>query len=114
MSNRSKGRAAELECKKLLEALGFHVILVKQPQKFAKTQDFFGLFDIIAFKKRSRKYIQVKCNNKPGYRKYEEWAAAFANQYESVELWIKRDYDGWIIYSVYPTKQVTELKRKVK
>jgi len=64
MSTRTKGRKNELEYCEILKARGYLVELTPPPAKFKKQQDFFGLFDILAFSKNDILFIQVKTNLK--------------------------------------------------
>lgn len=59
-STRQKGRNKELAVKKMLEMVGYDVILTPMPTKYAKQQDFFGLWDVIAVDSQRIRFIQVK------------------------------------------------------
>ena len=94
INSRVKGRNAELAWKKLMESAGWTVLLVKPPKKYDKENDFFNLYDGIAYKGKYRKYVQIKCNRMIGKRdrlKYIEWGNRFGNEYETVEIWVKYD-----------------------
>lgn len=64
INTRRKGRVAELEYCEILKARGYLVELTPPPAKFKKQQDFFGLFDILAFSKNDILFVQVKTNLK--------------------------------------------------
>ena len=88
---RSKGRRAELEAKKLLEAAGWTVEIVHGAQKYNANVDMFGLWDLLALKGGWRKFIQVKCNRKPPFKEYEGFARQFGNPFCSFEVWVRKD-----------------------
>ena len=106
MNPRTKGRNAELELKKLLEDAGWYVLLTDMPKRWSKEQDFFSCFDIMAYKGKYRKYIQIKCNRKPPFKPYREWAEKYANEFDSVEVWVRIDHKPknkrWNSYIIYP------------
>lgn len=65
----------------MFEKLGYAVELTKMPSKFSKSQDFFGMFDLMAIKKprtvseyKDIVFIQVKSNSTAGaLKKVKEW-----------------------------------------
>lgn len=63
MNNRQRGRQYELLCKRKLEKNGWLVYLVDMPQRFRKSQDLFGVFDILALKPGEKLWVQVKYNS---------------------------------------------------
>lgn len=94
MSTRSEGRRIELKCKEELEKRGWLVHLVKMPQKFSKSQDLFGIFDIFAVHKEEhislKLFVQVKKNDR--YRKrtldsLKEFKDEYLDEYDMVQLW---------------------------
>lgn len=62
MSAKSKGRANEKKVEAKLMAEGWLCERVKGGSKFAKSIDFFGLWDIIAVKAGDIKWVQSKTN----------------------------------------------------
>jgi len=100
-NTRAKGRNAELELKKKLEVAGWTVLLTPPPKKYNKENDFFNLFDIIAFKGQYRKYIQVRCNQKRSTKPHKLWGERFCNEYESVETWVRKDRKGWYAHTIF-------------
>lgn len=62
MSTRTKGRKNEREYSEMLKSRGYLVELTPPPAKFKLQQDFFGLFDILAFSKNDILFVQVKTN----------------------------------------------------
>jgi Holliday junction resolvase len=100
MNKLQKGIRTENELATILKNAGWIVIQAPHPVKFRKNNDFCNLFDMLCLKGKYRKWIQVKCNKKPDMKPFKEWAEKFANEYDIVEVWIKKDYEGWFTYSV--------------
>lgn len=69
VNTRQKGRRNELRTKEWLEERGYAVEVVPMPAKYKLQQDFFGLFDLIAFRAADALLVQVKTNAKPHSRK---------------------------------------------
>lgn len=69
INTREKGRKGEIKAANLLIAKGYTVQLAPKPSKFAKQNDMFGLWDLIAVGKEEVRFIQVKVN---GYAS-KEW-----------------------------------------
>jgi hypothetical protein len=80
INTRAKGRRNELRAKKLLEEAGYEVEITKGSQKFNKSVDFFGLWDLIAINPKTIRFIQVKSNRK-----------ASGIDQEAMNLWITPD-----------------------
>lgn len=76
-----KGRRAELEYAEILRNEGYEVEIAPKGNRFSKQKDFFGHWDIIAFKKIPGVnlghwlVVQVKCNTTGGVLKKLEEAA---------------------------------------
>lgn len=101
MNTRHKGRKNELEAKKLLEQAEWTVLMVENPKQWNKGVDYFGLFDLIAIKGPYKKFIQIKTNRVPPFKKYNDWGKKHANEYDSVEVWVRIDRQGWKTYLVH-------------
>lgn len=95
MSNRAKGARTKRKCKEFYEDRGWQVGDVEKSQKYAKTRDLFDLFDLIAIKGRTVKFIQVKTNKPATQKPYREWAKEHcSNRVEcTVATWY--DYQDW-------------------
>ena len=104
---RKKGRNAEKAFAKMMEDAGWFVILTPPPKKYNQFNDYFHLYDAICFKGKYRKYVQIKCNQKP-YGKvkqqFVDWGLEYANEYDSVEWWNKKDREGWFSYILFPVE----------
>jgi len=86
---KQKGIRRERQCRELLEEDGFLV---------TKSGGSLGIFDVIAIDPIEIKCIQIKSNRRPPKKEMqvlEHCAELLKNV--SVELWIFKDYDGWII-----------------
>ena len=107
MSNRAKGRAVELACKKELEQQGWLVELADMPKRWKTVQDLFGMFDIIALRRGEKLFIQCKleCSNKKEVLcKLKEFKQAYLAETDIVQLWnMRRRHKiikkGWEIHS---------------
>lgn len=103
---KAKGNRAELELRRMLEEWGWKVERVKSGGKFAKSIDFWGLFDLIALRGKYKKFIQVKSNRKPVLKSFKEFADEHANKFDSVEVWVRKDNlpqdKRWRVYSYIP------------
>jgi len=113
MNTRIKGRRNELKAKAELEKEGWLVQDVKGSTKWNKNVDFFGLFDLIAIKKPKLtdyyefnnsatliKFIQVKTNRKPPFKKYEEFKDKHCRFNAFVEVWVWFDREGFKRYII--------------
>ena len=104
MNSREKGNKSERKCVKELEKEGWLVYRVKGSTKFNKNVDIFGLFDILAIKRKyglqKRKWIQVKTNQKLYGKKLKPFLN-FKYRYccggDEVEIWTWVDRKGWSI-----------------
>lgn len=105
VNTRQKGRMYELLAKKKLEEAGWLVSLTDMPQKFKKSQDFFGLFDILAIKDGTFRAIQVKYNCSwrkkvlTDLKQFKETWCRNKENYE-VQLWDYQKGKGWVIDNV--------------
>lgn len=106
VNTRVKGRKAEKELQAMLQSAGWDVLLTDMPKSWKKEQDFFSLFDIIAVKDKYVRYIQVKCNRKPPLRDYTAWGKAHPNPYCTVEVWVRKDRQGWFSHLAYVGEQI--------
>lgn len=77
-NSRSKGNRNVRHCRDYFETLGFITDTVEKTSKFATVKDLFGLFDVIALKKGSVIFIQVKSNNPPTRQPYIDFATKYA------------------------------------
>ena|SRR3990167_8579259 len=114
-STRNKGRKHELDCYKQLTKEGWMAYICPNPHKWAKTNDIFGMFDVIAVKQSIvssldgkeyvklsyKRYIQVKSGSTQGCKKKlkgfkDRWLAGD----DRVEVWIWVKHHGWRIIDV--------------
>lgn len=106
VNTRQKGRRNELRAKKELESWGYKTYLVRNPHKWSKENDIFGLFDLVAIGKAGVKFVQVKTNRKPNLQKYQN----FIDEYGSVDrkisgiVMVWHDRIGWKTYSIFRSK----------
>ena len=100
MNARRKGSGNELKAVKELERQGWFVYRVKGSTKYNKNVDIFGLFDLVAKKGLETIWVQVKTNKKPKMDKFRNFYAKHCSFYESVEVWVYKDYKGLTRYSV--------------
>jgi len=97
MNSRQIGRRTELKAKAWLEENGWKVCLTSMPQKFKKSQDFFGMWDILAVKKSKGqtwfKFVQVKTNQWGDIRKCKEFYEEYFYNSEDIfcEIWMWKD-----------------------
>ena len=64
VNTRRKGRKNELKARDFLLGLGYLVELTKNPSRFQKQQDLFGLWDLMAIRDDGILFIQVKSNRR--------------------------------------------------
>ena len=57
----------------------------------------FQLFDLIALKKNETKFLQIKSNIKPPMQEFELFKQKFPQI--TVEIWIRKDREGFKILS---------------
>ena len=89
MSTRSKGRKSELLAKKKLEEEGWLVHLTDMPQKFKKSQDILGCWDIIAVRDGCFKLVQVRTNQWGDVRPQKAFKDEYFynHNFVSCEIW---------------------------
>ncbi len=104
MNPKQKGDERERQARKILESKDY---VVETPNSTPYPQpygvDFFGLFDIIAFKTNKKpRLIQVKSNGARGIRSFPEECNKMKVPWEfvTVEYWVCYDKEGWRILSV--------------
>lgn len=98
MGARSKGNRNEVKAVKELETNGWLVYRVKGATRFNKNVDIFGLFDIVAKKGKKIKWVQVKSNRRPPMEPFKVFKDTYCSSYESVEVWVYRDYKQKEVY----------------
>lgn len=109
MSNKSRGKTAERECRKLFEKKGY-VCDFKEVSRFG-SEDLFGIFDFIAIKPGSIKLIQVKSSKKrissnvsTAKSKIMKWTTDLSQQKMPLgfdcEIHLKVNYKGWRIWEL--------------
>ena len=105
MSSRSKGRQRELKAKTKLEKDGYIVEIVRGSSRFAKSVDFFGLFDLIAIKEGSVLLVQVK-SQKVSLKPYQEFIDKHGAINIFAELWVYQKRKPFKKYLILPSKIV--------
>lgn len=95
MSNRRKGARTKRKCKEFFEDRGWQVGDVEKSSKYAKQRDLFDLFDLVAIKGATVKFIQVKTNRPAKQKPYREWAKEHCC--DSIECVVATwyDYKDW-------------------
>jgi len=93
MNTTSKGNRRQLQARKTLEAEGWQVIKAKRSSKWDEEIDFYGLFDLCAYKDGYFRWIQVKSN--VCAKEVREKIRAFITDgvFVTKEVWIYKDYD---------------------
>jgi hypothetical protein len=103
MNSRRKGRRNELKTRDYLINNGWKVCLVKGSTRYARSVDFFGLWDVIALKGNNIKFIQVKTNKEfPMLECY--WLFKKEHPKLDLELWV------WWDDVIEPTIHVVPLE----
>lgn len=102
--SKAKGDRRERQAREILEAAGYAVETpnaTPYPQEHGV--DFFGVFDIMAFKPGEKPlFVQVKSNRASGIRSFSERCVEhnIPFDYVDVEFWICHDGDGWRIAEI--------------
>lgn len=101
INKRNKGYRIETLAKKKLEAFGY--LVEKQNYSRFHSQDFYGLFDLIAIKKSTVRFIQIKSVRSHAYqaiRDIQKWL--IENKLTTnAEVWTYMGNNKWIIEYVY-------------
>ncbi len=104
VNSKKKGDRRERQAEKILEYLDY---IVEKPNSTPYKQkygvDFFGLFDIIAFRKNEKPLlIQVKSNGARGIRSFSEDCIEkqVPFEYVKVQYWVCYDEEGWRIIEI--------------
>lgn len=96
MGATNKGDRLERQAKKALEANDWKVH--KKRDTAHNSGDMFGLFDLVALKRRKRPlFVQVKANTTSGWLKQLRERADALPKDAVYECWIKYDREGWRI-----------------
>ncbi len=102
--SKAKGDRRERQVVNILESIGYTVETPNStpyPQSYGV--DFFGLFDIMAFKKGKKPlFIQVKSNGARGIRSFSDECIEiqFPFDFCDVEFWVCYDNEGWRIIEI--------------
>ena len=109
-----KGKDNEREARlDILEEVGWETTAVKHT-KFGET-DFFGLFDLIAFKEGNKPlFAQVRTNRPREITSFHEQCAdkQVPFDYVDVEMWTRYDREGWRIDKITPDGATTILDER--
>lgn len=105
MNTYSKGNRRERECMNILIADGW-LVDRKNRTKF-QSNDFFEMFDIVALRGNTVKFIQVKSNISHFYSARKSIKKWVKNNKVSVpcELWLKENYKPWRIEILNPDEK---------
>ena len=119
-SNVRKGNDFENECKRWLESNGYLVQKAQRTMKFigkgrfvSGSNDFFGLFDLVAKKGSVTRWIQCKYGSKNIYAKKKELMAFvknYTNNYEIAEVWFRAKYDSAITIYIVTADKMEKIK----
>ena len=93
MINRTrKGNARQRQARRKLEADGWQVITAKRSSQWDTEIDFFGLFDLCAYRDGYFLWVQVKSNQCPNEVRERIRAFMTDGVFVRRELWIYKDY----------------------
>jgi hypothetical protein len=92
INNYRKGQKVQQKAKRYYESLGYEVEVVRY-NKFSKSKDFFGLWDLICVGEHNVRFVQVKANKKPA----KEWQER-AREWGTRGSKIIRE---WVVYKDY-------------
>ena len=90
VNRRWKGRRKELKVRDILEAAGYDVQLAPLPTRWARQNDLFGLWDVMAVNTTTIRFIQVK-SRKPGPEYIEQLQMWQCPPNCTKELWVLED-----------------------
>lgn len=96
MNKSNKGYRFERNCRNILKEEGWSIAFKSIRTRFG-TQDFAGLFDIVAIKERERRYISCKVlSNAHGWIAsnkiaIKEFKKNHGYENEFFEIWIKKN-----------------------
>ena len=93
MNLTGKGRRNELKARKLLESQGWQVIKAKRSSKWDEEIDFFGLFDLCAYKDGYFRWIQCKSNYCPKWVRENIRDFLTDGLFVTKEVWVFKDND---------------------
>lgn len=88
----AKGNRRQREARKKLEVEGWQVIVAKRSSKWDEAIDFFGLFDLCAYKGGYFRWIQVKSNQCPNEVRDRIRAFLTDGAFVTKELWVYKDF----------------------
>jgi len=94
-----KGLRVERKVIEYLAREGYIVARVEKLNKFSKTKDLFGLFDIIAINEKDIRLIQVTTQRPHLHEPYIEFAKKYPNL--TIEQYIYKGRNIFIVYT-YP------------
>lgn len=104
----NKGRRNELLAKKLLEKQGY--IVEKKNASRWQSNDFWGMFDLLALKSHETRLIQIKSNRShftKAKKEIQEWVNNRKIYGEiTFEIWLKLPRKDWICETIKANKEV--------
>lgn len=93
--SRRKGARVKRKCKEYFEEEGWIVGDVEKSSRYIKNKDLFNLFDLIAVKGKTIRFIQVKTNKPPTQKEYKEWAQKHCSCHVECVAATWYDYQNW-------------------
>lgn len=97
VNKRNKGSRIELEARKLLEGTGY--LVDKKNASRWQSDDFYGLFDLLAIKSNDVRLIQIKSNKSDFYKARKEiktWHKDHKIKGISFEIWLREPRKDWL------------------
>lgn len=92
--SKAKGDSRERQAKDILQECGFSV--EKRWNRRYGSNDYFGLFDLMACRQDEFRFIQVKSNSTAGaLKEIREEVDRFPIDKIFLELWVCYDREGW-------------------
>lgn len=96
INKRAKGRAIELKAKKILQADGY-LVEKKNASRF-QSDDFWGIYDLVAVKERTVRFIQIKSNKSDFYKARKEIKQFMQDNKQfkvGSEIWLYEGRNKW-------------------
>lgn len=94
---KAKGWRTVRDGREILHSMGYITDTLERGGKFRKDKDLFGLWDLLAIKKRQYLFIQFKTNKKgkAWMKPYQKFADTHKSNCVSYEIWNKFDRKGF-------------------
>jgi len=114
INRKQKGNRNQLKAIKYWESKGYKVGKVEQNNKYSVVKDLFGIFDLIAAKKKDFYYIQITTNKNHPHQQYKDFSIEHDSENRHFIQMVYYDRKGFKIHHYKKGLKKTIDERKSK